>query len=202
MQCLSLDVVAPPAVVVGVRAKVQRAGNDVVPALRIPRRIATRFHNVNLARAGPRAVHIVSGQHPNSWPEPIASRQFGNDFHAAILDRGAGFGADAAGFDRIDNGAVGYIGSCNAISPGGTVTTVAAKINDVVLHHVLLLLESRLDDELIVLNEDILIRGSRHFELAITAGHSQLLGRVKAKNPQHTQSHRGRPPWPRCCHSK
>lgn len=48
VQCLALDVVAPPAVVVSVRAEVQRTGNDVVAALSVAGRVAARLHDVDL----------------------------------------------------------------------------------------------------------------------------------------------------------
>jgi hypothetical protein len=49
VQGLALDVVEPPAVVVGVGTKVQRAGDDVVSALSVAGSIAARLHDVDLA---------------------------------------------------------------------------------------------------------------------------------------------------------
>jgi hypothetical protein len=85
VQRLALDVVAPPAVVVGVGAKVQRARDNVAAALLISGSVTARLRDVDLTGARPWAVCVVLGQHPNSGPQPVTRRQLGDDLDSAVL---------------------------------------------------------------------------------------------------------------------
>ena len=74
MKCLALDVVAPPAIIGGVGTKMKGAADDVITALAKGVIVATRFHDVNLARSWPLAIFTLSWKHPDGWPQPITAR--------------------------------------------------------------------------------------------------------------------------------
>lgn len=169
MQSLPLIVVAPPAVVVGVRAPVEGGGDDVVTTLRIGEVVAAALDDVDLAGRGPVAVGVFDGQHPDGRPEPVAFWHLGYDFDLAVLDGGAFFSVDAGGFDGVDNGAVGGVGGGDAVHPvGGGAEAGAGEVDHVVLRHQILILQRRLDHQYAVLDEDVLVGVRRLLELAVS----------------------------------
>ena len=110
VQGVALHVGAPPRVVVGVRAPVQRTRHDVVAALGVGVVVPARLADVDLARFGPWAVDAVDGQHPDGGPEPVTLGQRGGDLNASVLDRSTLLGVDSSRLDRVDNGPVGHVG--------------------------------------------------------------------------------------------
>jgi hypothetical protein len=128
MKSLALDVVAPPAIVVCVGTKVQRAGGDVVAALCVCEVVPAGFHDVNLARARPLSVDVVSRQHPDRRPKPVASRELGSHLDATKLDGRTQLGVDATRPHGVDECAIGCVGGCKAVCPLGTGTALVADV--------------------------------------------------------------------------
>ena len=131
--------VAPPGVVLRVRAPVQRAADDVVAAQRHVRVVvAARLRNVNLPAARPRPVRVVDRKHPDRRPQPGARRQPRRHLDAPVPDRRARPRVDACRPDRVDDGAVGGVGAADACGPqvrveGGGVGGAAAVSVTIVL---------------------------------------------------------------------
>ena len=169
VQSLALNIVLPPAVVIGVGTEVQRTGDDVVAALSVALVVAARLHDVDLAGARPGAIYAVLGQHPDGRPQPVSSGQLGDDLNATVLDVGAELGVDATRLDRVDDGAVGSVGGSDAVSPVATGAAVTAEIDGVVVSKILLVLKSGLNVKLPVLDEDVLVRVRSHLELTVAA---------------------------------
>jgi len=167
VQCVTLDVVTPPAVVFAVGTKVQRAGDVVYTSFGVAWGIAACFSNVNLTGARPLAVYIILGQHPNGRPKPISAGEFGNNFKPAVFDIGAEFGVDTARLDWVDDSAVGRVGRGVTVVPLRTSTSHAAKIDDGIVDDELLVLEGRLNDKLAVFEEDVFICACSHLKLAV-----------------------------------
>src|SRR5277367_1400293 len=144
-----------PRIVVRIRPPMQAAGDDIVAAERIRVVVAAALHDVNFAAGGPRAVGVGDGEHPDGGPEPVALGDAGGDFDAAVFDGGAGFGVEAPGFDGLDDGAVGGVGAGYAVAPErGGAGAVGGEVDDCVGVDQGLVLESGLDVERAVLDED------------------------------------------------
>ena len=67
------------------------------------RRVATRFSNVDFSALRPWPVHGLIWHHPNSRPEPVTFRHFGDYFDAAILQRLLALCGETGTADRIDD---------------------------------------------------------------------------------------------------
>ena len=119
VQGISLHIGPPEGVVRTIGAPVQCAGHDVVSACRVRVIIAATLGNVDLAAGRPDAVGGLDGQKPDGRPEPVALREFGGHFDAAVFDGAAFLGVDATGADGRDDGAVGGVSGRQAVGPKG-----------------------------------------------------------------------------------
>lgn len=164
---LALDVVAPPTVVGSVGTKVEGAGSDVVSALAVGVVVSAGLHNVDLTRAGPLAVHIVFGQHPDCRPQPVTGRELSLDLDTSVFDGGTKLGVDATRLDRVDNCTVGGVGGYNTVRPLGASATLATEVKHVVIVDQAVVLQSGLDDENAILDEDIFVSVGGLIELTV-----------------------------------
>ena len=167
MESLALDVVSPPTVIGSVGTKVKSARGDIVSTLGVSVVVSTRLHDVNFTRAGPFAIDVVLGQHPNSRPQPVTSRKLGLNLNTAVFDGGTKLGVDAAGLNRIDDCAVGGVGGCDTVGPLRAGATVATQIKDVVVVNQAFILKSWLDDEDAILEENVLVSVGGLLKLAV-----------------------------------
>lgn len=168
MQGVALDVGAPPGVVGGVGAPVQRRRDDVVPALRVRVVVPAALGDVDLAGLRPFAVDGVAGQHPDRWPEPVAGGELGGHFDAAVFDGGAVAGGDTAGAGGGHGGAVGDVGGGEAVGEDrGGAAVVAGEVDDAVAFDEGGFLEAGFDHQHAVLDEDVFVRVGGLFELAV-----------------------------------
>lgn len=169
VKSLALDVVLPPCVVVGVRSPVECRRDNVVTTLRVGVVVTAGLHQVNLTRRRPWAVGVVDRHHPNGRPEPVTCGQLGLDLDAAVLDRSTSLRANATRLDRIDDSAVCGVSDSHTVRPEIRRTaSVLEQVDDIVRLHQLRVLEGWLDLHHSVLNEDVLIRVGRPFELAVS----------------------------------
>lgn len=98
--------------------------------------VSTRFNNVDLSGARPRAILACLGKHPDSGPKPITFRELCSNFNSTILDVGTLLGIDAPRPDGRDDSVVssGQIGGSNAVGPNfGSTGAVLEKVDDIVL---------------------------------------------------------------------
>lgn len=164
--------VAPPAVGVGIWAKVQRAVDNVVAPRRVREVVAARGCDVDFARPRPLAVDLVDGQHPDGGPQPVARRQLGDDFDPPVLDVGAALGVDARRLDGLDDGAVGRVGRVHAVAPVGASAALVAQIEDDVVFHEVFVLERGSDEEGSILYPDVFVSVGSLLELAVSRAES------------------------------
>lgn len=64
--------------------------------------VASGLHDIDLATPWPNTIHRVRGQHPDGRPEPVTSRQLGNDLDTAIFDANFALGVDSGASDWRD----------------------------------------------------------------------------------------------------
>ena len=134
VQSGAFDVSPPPCVVGAVRSPMERRARDVVAALSVCVVVATRFKNVDFAGLGPRAVDGFGREHPDGGPEPVACGKAGGDFNATIGDGGAFGSVETAGFDRVDDCAVGGVGRGDAVGEDvGGADAAFGEVNDAVV---------------------------------------------------------------------
>ncbi len=145
-----------PVLVVG-WAPVQSGGESVRTASAAIA-VTARFHDVDFAGCRPATVCLISGQHPNSGPNPVTFRQLGNDLDTAVGKAERLSGSDACGPDWVYVVTVGSV-SFTAVEcvTGAQISWRAApKIDGASLHGSLtngLGSERGLDVELAVLDE-------------------------------------------------
>ena len=169
VQRFALDVVLPPIVESRVWSPMQRRRDNVVAALReVSVVVAARLHDIDFAGRRPGTISIFHRQHPDGRPEPIAGGELGLDFDTAVLDAGAGFGIEARGFDRVDDGAVGGVGEGDAIGPASAgAGSEFIEVEDVVGLDEVGVLEGGFDDEHAVLNEGVFVGIGCFLKLAV-----------------------------------
>ena len=71
--------------------------------------VPPRLHDINLARARPRTVVVVDGEHPERRPQPVAARDLRDDLDLAVLDVVRVLGREARGLHGVDHGAGGGV---------------------------------------------------------------------------------------------
>ena len=85
VQGVTLDVSAVPGVGGFGGTPVHGRGDDVVTALSVGVVVAAGLHDVDFARGRPGTVGVVHGHHPDCRPKPVALRESGCYFDAAVL---------------------------------------------------------------------------------------------------------------------
>lgn len=166
VQSGELLVGAIPAVIGGVGAPVESAGDDVVAALRVGVVVASGLDNVDFAGCGPGAVFVVDGEEPDGRPEPVAFGHLGNHLDSTVPDRGSLFRIDAAGLDRWHDGTVGDVGGRIAVIE---LFGCAANQGQVVVGgDEFFVLKGRFDEEFAILYVNIFLRVGCLVEQAIT----------------------------------
>ena len=130
--------------------------------------VAPGLSNIDLAGLRPDSVHGLPRQHPDRRPKPVARRELGGHFDAAVFDGWAITGREAAGFDGVDDGAVGGVGGDQAVCDDvGRAGSIGGEVDDAVFLNELGVLEGGFDDEHAVLGEDVLVGDGGLFELAV-----------------------------------
>lgn len=157
---------APVSVILLVWTPVESTSDDVVSASRIAVVVTSGLANIDFARCGPRSECVVDGQHPDGGPEPVTLGHCGYDFDTTVFDSCAFEGVDAAGFDRRDNGAIGDV--CGSVAVVVLGRSAVRESQVVVRSEESLVLQSRFDDELAILDHDIFFRAGSLFEFAIS----------------------------------
>ena len=148
----------------------QRAADDVVAALWIGPVVAAGLDEVDFAGGGPGAVGLRgNGEEPDGGPEPVSRGEESGDFDAAVFEVGRGVaGVDAAGFDGVDDGAVGGVCGGDAVGPdGGGAGVGGEEVDDGVVGDEVGVLKGGFDDEFAVADEDVFVGRGGHFELSV-----------------------------------
>lgn len=132
--------------------------------------VSTSLYNVDFTRCRPWTVCVVNRQHPDGGPKPVTDGKLRDDLDTSVLDLGGVLGSNAAGPDGVDDGAVCGVGDGMAVVPASITAALGGKIEGVVVVDERSILESGLNVQLTVLDEDVLFRVGSLLELTIAKG--------------------------------
>ena len=185
----SLDVGSPPGIVGKIWSPMKSRGNDVVTTLLVCVVVTARFHDINLSRQWPWSVSVLDRQHPDGRPQPITGWHLCSYLDTTILYLCSLLGVDTAGFDGWDDLARGQVGLSDAVldSHRGT-KSIGGQVDDVVRVDEGSLLESWLDDQLAILDEDVLVGRGGLLELSVTVEKAMISTR-SSNDYKRNQSH-------------